>query len=187
MANYVLNRAIETFRDAFGYNPYAGNLGIDAYTASKQTAQGTDLYKYDEYGNRMFAPVTLAFDDEKFTLPFSSVSVAGSKKVVNTDLVNRRGSVNEQISINDYEFRINGVVISRTEHFPEMWIEKLNMLFETKSPIEIINPVTDYYMRENQNIIILTHNLPDMRGVSNAQAYSFKAKTDTNLELIIED
>lgn len=180
MAKYNINFAKQVYENTFGYIQVPKFLGLDPKIQQTSTSKGTDLYKKDEFGRDVFSPVTLAWGTNKVTLPYSTVSVTGSKKIVNTPLVNRRGSVNEQVSINDYEFQINGVVISE-QALPEDWLDLFAQIFETKEPMEIINPVTDFY--NTGNVIILSHNLPDMRGISNAQAFSFKARTEINLEL----
>lgn len=190
MANdYNINYAKQVYEATFGYFQIPKVLGVEPRVEKIRTNPGgTDYYKKDEYGNDIFAPVTLIVggeDGEEIILPYSTVSITGTKKIIETQLVNRKGSVNEQININSYELRINGVVVTRQERLPESWLKDLNFIFETKEPIEIINPITDFYLKENQNIVITNHNLPDMRGIDFAQAYSFKAKTDTNLELII--
>jgi hypothetical protein len=186
MAKYNINIAKQVYENTFGYYQVPKVLGFDQRIEKSTNRYGTQLDKPDEYGNNMFSPVTLKWGNNEITLPYSTVSISGSKKIVNTELVNRQGSVNEQISINDYQFQINGVVVTRQERLPEDWLALFKQVFETSEPVEIINPITDFYLRENQNIIILNHNLPDMRGIEYAQSYSFKAKTDTNLELIIE-
>jgi len=184
MANYQINFAKQVYENTFGYIQVPKILGLDPKVQRTSTRYGTDLYKKDENGRDVFSPVTLKWGGNEVTLPYSTVSVTGSKKIVNTDLINRKGSVNEQISLNDYIFQINGVVVSDQE-LPEDWLALFAQLFTTKEPIEIVNPVTDFYLADNQNIIITSHNLPSMQGVSNAQAFSFKAKTETNLELVI--
>lgn len=186
MADFNLNIAKQVYENTFGYFQIPKFLAWEPRTEATANRYGTDLEKNDEYGNSMFSPVTLKFGEREITLPYSTVSISASKKIVNTELVNRKGSVNEQVNINDYELRINGVVVSRRQRLPEDWLKDLNEIFETKEPVEIINPVTDFYVGEDQNIIIISHNLPDMRGIEYAQSYSFKAKTDTNLELIID-
>lgn len=186
MAKYAINIAKQVYENTFGYIQIPKTLDLEERSVRSETntKKGSDYFKKDEYGNDMFAPVTLKFGDREITLPYSTVSISGSKKIVNTELVNRQGSVNEQVNINDYDIRINGVVVSRQEKLPESWLDDFREIFETREPIEIVNPITDFYLKENQNIIILSHNLPDMRGIDYAQAYSFKARTDTNLELI---
>lgn len=188
MAKFNINFAKQVYENTFGYYQVPKLLDLDPKIEQSQTRYGTDLYKKDAYGRDVFSPVTLAWGKKensndyanKVTLPYSTVAVTASKKIVNTELVNRKGSVNEQININDYEFQINGVVISE-QALPEDWLDLFAQIFETKEPMEIVNPITDFY--NTGNVIIISHHLPEMRGISNAQAFSFKARTEVNLEL----
>lgn len=183
MANFAINIAKQVYEEVFGNFALPKALNLEQRVEKRQTDGGTDLYKKDEFGRDMFCPVTLKVDGKEYTLPYSTVTVSVSKKIVNTELPNRRGSVNEVINLNDLKFQVNGVVVSKTDKLPEDWIKKFAFLAKTKKPIEIINPITDMYMEDEQRVVILSHNLPNMRGISYAQAYSFKLKSDTNLEL----
>lgn len=186
MANYQIDLAKIVYQKVFGYYKIPKIISKPQPFELNSNQYGTELYKYDDYGIKMFTPVTLIFGNEEITLPYSTISITGRKNIVSTPLINGRGSVHEKISLNDYEFSVNGVVIERNELLPEFWLEKLNLIFETDEAMEIINPVTDFYLKEDQNVIVTGHSLPDMKGVEGAQAYSFKLKSDVNLELIIE-
>src|SRR6056297_1055180 len=180
MASYQIDFAKIVYQKIFGYYKIPKLITKEPPLFKRTNRFGTELYKYDDYGIEMFSPVTLLFGSEEITLPYSTVSISGKKNIVSTPLVNGRGSVHEKVSLNDYEFFINGVVIERTDVLPEFWLEKLNLVFETDEPIEIVNPIIDFYLKEDQNVIVKSHNLPDMKGIENAQAYSFSLVSDTN-------
>jgi len=147
------------------------------------TRYGTQIRKNDKYGVECFSPVALVIDGVEYFFPYAAVSITNTKRIVTTPLVNRRGSVNELVSLGDYEISISGMIIDRENDIPEDGLEQIKTVYESQSPISIINPITDFYLEQDDKIIITRMSIPDMVGYQNAQAFSLQCKTDSVLTL----
>jgi hypothetical protein len=184
--NFILNTASNVFRDVFGQVITPKLLNVPQRNKTTANRFGTNIYKSDQYGVECFCPVTLTYGDEELFLPYSTVSISGSKKIESTPLINRKGTIDEYISLNSWQIRIKGVIVSRTDELPEDDLAALNEIYTTQQEVNIINPVTDFYLTDDQSIIIKSLELPDMQGISYAQAFVMNCKSDDNLELIVE-
>lgn len=151
-------------------------------TASKL---GVALFERDSLGNEAFCPISLEYKGKTYKLPYSTISMSLKKKIIDTPLINRRGSVKELIQIEDYKFTINGIYLSDSE-LPEDELTELDELFNINEPVKIKNAFVEIFLKEDNSVVIESCDLPDMKGISNAQAYSFSIISDTILELEIK-
>lgn len=188
MADFIIDKKdIQSiFSQTFGYAAAGVLLDIPENNPNTQTRYGTDLYKKDKYGIDCFSPITLRYGSNELFLPYATVNITTSKNIVRTKLVNRKGSVKEHISLGDYMFTIRGILINREQDLPEDELAALKDIYDTRIPISIINPVTDFYLDADDKVIIKSLTLPPMTGVANAQAFVLDCETDSNLELILE-
>lgn len=148
---------------------------------------GAVLYKKDSKGREAFCPITLTRVQngkivKKYELPYSTVAIQLRKNIVKTALPGRRGSVKELIQIEDYQFTINGVILTDSE-LPESELMDINELFNINEPLKLENAFTDIFLQADNSVIIESIDLPDMKGISGAQAYSITISSDTILEL----
>lgn len=197
---FALNAASAAFQSVFGRQPLpfflkgqpnvgdSQDFSLNAAFKDSQDINftGTNYYKKDKYGVDVFMPIAFRYDGIELFLPYCTLTLEGGKRIETTNLVNRRGSVHEQISINNYAIGINGVALSRESDYPEQEVSELSELWETREPIEIINPLLDHFLPEDSNVIIKGFSMPPMVGISGAQAFSMQLESDDNLELVIE-
>lgn len=188
MARFVIDdkEAQSLFAQAFGYTAANLTLGIGQNNPATKTRYGTDLSKKDKYGVDCFAPVTLRYGSDEVFLPYATVNITTQKRIVKTNLLNRKGSVKEHISQGDYIITIRGVMLTRDEALPEDDISAIKDLYDTQLPISIINAITDFFLDRDDRIVIKSITLPPMIGTDKAQAFVLDCETDTNLELILE-
>lgn len=153
--------------------------------------KGTRLYKQDALGRWYFMPVSmrhldLAGQDNTIELPNAVISLEQGKKIVETDLVNRRGSVKELISIEDYEITIAAFIQSSDGSYPEEEITRIRELFQINESVELISALTDLLFDKDDKVVITNVSWPATPGIEDGQAVRFKCKTDTPFELIIK-
>ena len=120
----------DLFIDQWGYSPggHFSDLVInDKDLVNRKTPTGNygSYYDTDSEGREVFMPVTLG---DQF-LPYVWLNIKASKNIIETPLTERRGSVKELISIDDYRIGIKGFVIGHDGAFPEKDVENLRKLF----------------------------------------------------------
>jgi hypothetical protein len=187
---------VDLFQATWGYRPQAIQLTDpdgsknfrvtdggdfkfkDVNQKSKKGKYG-DYYKADLMGRMVFMPVTLG----GLFLPYSWISISGSKKIVETPMTERRGEVNEIISAEDYKISLKGFVIGQNGNFPEADIEDLKTLFEKQQSVELDCILSDIFLLSTEHggqdkVIIKTFDMPEMPGVEHVRAFAMELKTD---------
>lgn len=142
---------------------------------------GTQIYKSGQ-----FNPVTIVFDNgEEFFLPNTLVDIELANNIESTKIPGRDGTVNELIGSEDVIINVSGTYNNRDEVFPFEALQTIRKLWMNKSAIEIINPVTDYFLEDDQKVIIKAMNIPNLEGVNSVQRYSIQFKSDIISELYV--
>lgn len=173
---------------------YAGKEKYDALAASapqQELIKGTRLYKQDALGRWYFMPVSMRHPDisgkdHTLELPNAVISLEQTKKIIETDLVNRKGSVKELISIEDYDITIGAFIQSADGSYPEQEITRLRELFQINESVELISVLTDLLFDKDDKVVITSVSWPATPGIEDGQAVTLKCKTDMPFELIIK-
>ncbi len=157
----------------------------------QELIKGTRLYKQDALGRWYFMPVAMRHpdikgDDNTIELPNAVINLEQGKKIVETPLVNRKGSVKELISIEDYEITIAAFIQSSDGSYPHEEITRLRELFQINESIELISVLTDLLFDKDDKIVITNVSWPATPGIEDGQAVTFTCKTDLPFELIIK-
>lgn len=173
------------FEIAFNYRaiPYpAGSLTIGFNYADKYSSLGSALEGKTEFGTPYFLPVKLG----GIELPYPLISIQARKRIIETPLVGRRGTVKELINIEDYVISIKGIAIEKDSRFPEFSIQQLKDLYEKNTSLALQCALTDIFLQMDDSIVIRSLDLPDMKGVEHAQAYAMSLVSDSAFDLIIK-
>lgn len=194
--NYIADtfkiNPFEAFRNAFGYRalPFPLETSIQEILGpgakERLSNLGAALYTRDKNGQEAFCPVVISYQNRKFNLPFSTIAVSMRKIIEKTTLPARRGSVKELIAKDDYVFTIRGVLLS-DEELPQDELADLRELYEIDAPVNLENAFSEIFLLKENQVVIDDIDLPDMRGVSSAQAYTIRLSSDTILELEVQD
>lgn len=157
----------------------------------QELVKGTRLYKQDALGRWYFMPVSMRHPDisgadHTLELANAVISLEQSKKIIETDLVNRKGSVKELISLEDYEITIAAFIQSGDGTYPEQEITRLRELFQINETVELISVLTDLLFDKDDKVVITNIAWPSTPGIEDGQAVTIKCKTDTPFELIIK-
>jgi len=141
-----------------------------------------------------FDPMRFKWEDEPddawWQLPFDPVvSVTGKNTLirrnvlkVNNDNENRRGSVKELWSQDDYEVNIAGVLIGNNI-FPEDELRKLRQYLEARKVLMVYSELLCVFGIER--IAIEDYSLPFTKGIEN-QMYTIKGYSDNLFDLLVE-
>lgn len=82
-------------------------------------------------------------------LPYATVSISGGAGWIKTPLNQRKGTVKELYSIDDYEIRVKGFFIDKANRtFPESEITNLKKLFEAGTTFKINNALTNIFLED---------------------------------------
>lgn len=112
-------------------------------------------YMTKMYGRDVFLPVSLyAGEGMRMDIECATINVSGSKNVVKTQLSERRGTVKEVFTIDDYTFNISGVLIARDGRWADDQITMLRDLYETATAVELHNALSDIFLQESKRICI---------------------------------
>jgi hypothetical protein len=79
----------------------------------------------------------------------------------------RKGSVKECFSIDDYKFTIRGFLIGENRKFPEKEIQKLRRLAETTKAVELHGGYPELFLDESCRIAIESLEFPEVQGKQN--------------------
>jgi hypothetical protein len=182
------------FEQAFGYRsrafepqfkPQSPERTIDNPYYSGRSLNGSPYTAVDKVtGREYYMPVTLG----GMSLPFPVVSVTCRKHIIETPLVERRGTVKELISIEDWDIKIKGLIVSTSDVYPEEAVTQLRDLFERNEAIEMQNAITDIFLitpdRKGSDLVVIKDiSFPEVRGVMNVRAYELSLVSDAPFDL----
>ncbi len=150
---------------------------------ANEDAQDTDFNLVSALGTPLVMPVMI----EGYQLPNEPVvTITGSKKIIKTaltgvnreDEVQRRGTVKELISVNDYKIKITGRIIDedRPGRYPERIVTKIRNLFELRRALTINCKITD--MLGITHIAVDKLSFPGDSGMENSQRYEISGFSD---------
>jgi hypothetical protein len=183
MAIFDLN---SMFSSMFGYSP--GKIKIDPKDVTIKSGDGKygSYYAKDVMGRDVFMPVTLG----SLFMPYVWLNISGSKRLVETPMTERRGSVHELINMEDYKISIKGLLIGHNGQFPEKDVEDLKTLWERQEAVSIKCVLTDIFLLSTEHggqdkVIITNLSFAENPGVEHVRGFSFDLVTDQEFELEI--
>jgi len=177
----------EMFQKQFGYKPL--DIPIEEKNLIKKSEPGKygSYYAKDLMGRTVFMPVTLG----GLFLPYVWINVSSSKRIVETPLTERRGTVKEQIAIEDYKFGVKGFIIGHDGKFPEKDVEALKTLWERNESLPIKCVFTDIFLLTTEHggtdkVVMTDFNIYENQGIEHVRGFDFSLKSDQDFELILE-
>lgn len=183
MNQFTLN---DLFAKQFGYTPQTIEVPKESVRKKSTTGKYGSYYAKDLQGRDVFMPMTLG----GLFLPYVWFNISGTKRYVETDLTERRGSVTEYVSMNDYRMSVKGLLIGHDGSFPEKDVEDLKTLWERAEALEIKCILTDIFLLTNEHggqdkVLMQNFNLAENPGVEHVRGFTFDLKTDQQFELEI--
>ena len=158
-------------------------------------AASAPLYGYDvARGREYYLPVTFQYSElnndalQILDLPYPVLSVVAKKKIIETELTERRGSVSELINQGNVRFTIRGVMVGDTNEFPEALMAKLWKLYTQNTALQMQCAVTDIMLVQPDNggsdmVVITDVNFPEIKGVKNVRGYELQVMSDSPFSL----
>ena len=158
---------------------------------------GVSYYATNDNGNEIFLPVWLIKPDNSKVLMQNTVSsLTNRKTIVETPLVNRQGTVKEEISVSDWEINVKGIFVHpNPELYPEMQVQELIDLYKKGVSLGIQNVRTAmaFYGEDSESkngigyemVVIRDLRLPEIQGRKNCQAFEMNLVSDLAFDLYL--
>jgi hypothetical protein len=146
-------------------------------------------YGKDMLGRTVFMPVTFLYQDTQAQVigelirpeqgvyfPYAWVRIRSSKRIVETPLTERRGTIKELINIEDYYISIQGFAMRHDGSFSEEEIEALKTLYETNRPVHLRCIVSDIFLLSTENggqdkVVITDFDLRDNTRIEHVRGF----------------
>jgi Domain of unknown function (DUF6046) len=192
------------YQRTFGSRPYKidglspiNNAGqpysIPAKTQSEAYSKNGSLLETKYFGVEIWLPVKFRdLDVDKFStgvleLPYSVVRITGSSNWVKTPLSERRGSVKELYSIDDYKITIKGFFIDRDRVWPEDDLFSLKKIHEAGKSFSIDNALTNVFLNADDKVVMSSFELPEIEGGrKHVRPYVLQLESDSIFTLELE-
>jgi len=154
-------------------------------------AAGTAYYGKDQLGREVYLPITITYPDltnnnlpKDLVLNYAVIAVTSRKKIVETPMTERKGTVKELIQIEDYRITIKGFLINtKSNQLPEVDVTNLRMVYECNLPVKLKCALTDIFLGSDQ-VVITDFNFPDVKGVKNVRPFELQLVNDAPFNLI---
>lgn len=155
---------------------------------TEMTAGGTPIRKRDAFRRWYFMPVSVrcSLSDDDIELPCAAISISGEKRIVQTALTGRRGTVNELVNVDSYKVSITAALIGEDGNYPEQAVQQMREVWELNEAVMLISALTDLVVGREDKFVFDKIEFPTMGGTEHVQIVKFTAHTDAAVELIIE-
>lgn len=154
----------------------------------ENSINGPAFYAVNNNGNEMFMPIWLIRADGTRLLLQNTVSnLSNQVTIVETPLVNRQGTVKEEISINDWVISVKGVIVSADGDYPDEQVAELNEIYTLREALGIENARTALVLDQDEKVVIKSLKFTEIKGVRSAQAFEMEMVSDLPFELYMED
>ena len=185
--------------DAFEFDPVIGN--INDLNRKDFGDYGSEYYKEDGFGREYFLPVTMTFPDKdniarslligdvnllkKWDIPWPVISMNMHKTIIRTPMTERIGDVIQLAQQGAYEITIKGLLIAKTNEFPEDMMKQLKDLFVIGAAVQLRSAYTDIWLNDiGYNVVLADCTLPEVRGIKNVFGYELHFISDAIMDLI---
>lgn len=199
---------LEVFKKAFGYTapPFLFSLQNKAESAlfkrestipgsfefdqpvarREQGIKGSPFYALNSNGNEVFMPIWLIRKDgTKLLLQNTVASLSNQVTIVETPLVNRQGTVKEEISVNDWIINVKGIMVSSDGSYPDDQVAELNHLYNLREAVGIENARTSLVLSDTEKVVIKSLRFPEIQGMVATQAFEMELVSDLPFDLYI--
>lgn len=154
---------------------------------SQKSTKGQTFNKIGVYGQDIWFPIELRGSKLEagnvvpinLSIDICTVSVNLVSTIVNTPVVERKGTVNEIVNIDDYKFTIRGFLIGKNRTVPEQDILDLVALKESTQEKTLHGGYPELFLDESCRIVISELDFPEVQGQNHwIRPFSLTCKSD---------
>lgn len=167
----------------------ADDMTFDVWLKNEISEKGVSIRHKNSKGVEIFMPIWLSSNDSdalEYLLPNTVMSISSKANIVTTALVNRDGTFKEEISLDDWEISIRGVMVGEGNNYPEQAVQTLTNWYATRAAFNIQNARTAICLSGGEKIVITDLRFPEIRGFENTQPYELKLISDKEFSLYIQ-
>jgi hypothetical protein len=187
--SFLLNDIELLYRNTFGGKPYR----INGQKEEVSQLSGSALTA-DYLGKEIWLPVKFVnlnkaiFGATEVLLPYSVIKMSAKKTIVKTPLVERKGTVKELYSIDDFNISLKGFVIDEENRiWPEQELTILKKLFDLNEAIEFDNALSNIFLDKDTRVVIENLELPEVEGGrKHIRPFSLTLESDSVFTLELE-
>jgi hypothetical protein len=167
---------------------------------NKKSERGSygSYYGKDVWGREVFMPLTLGAPidrknpyqntETQLYLPYVWLKINVAKRLIETDITERRGSVIELVSFENVQIGVKGFAIGAFDSFPETEIEDLCRMFERAQSLECQSVLTDIFLLNKKNnrtdrVVMRNLEIMDNQGIEHVRGFQFDLISDQILTL----
>lgn len=156
---------------------------------------GQAFNKIGKYGQDIWFPIELrgskvvgtSLEPINIPVDICTVSVNLMSTIISTPVVERKGTVNEIVNIDDYKFTIRGFLIGENRTVPEQLILDLVSLKESTQEKTLNGGYPELFLDETCRIVISDLEFPEVQGKNHwIKPFTITCKSDfiTDLEFV---
>ena len=167
----------------------AGFFDFETWERYRLSDKGVSIRYTKDNGVEVFMPIWLSSNDSdalEYLLPNTVMSISSKANIVTTSLVNRDGTFKEEISLDDWEISIRGVMVGEGNNYPEQAVQTLTNWYTTRAAFNIQNARTAICLSGGEKVVITDLRFPEIRGFENTQPYELKLISDKEFSLYIQ-
>ncbi len=150
---------------------------------------GVPFYAKNSNNREVFMPTWLSENDRtamSYMIPNSVMSLSNKKEIVTTKMVNRDGTVKEEISLGEWMINIKGVIVSKNSSYPEAEVKMMVEWYRKRTALQIQNARTAICMTGDEKVVITDLKIPEIKGFENTQPYEISLISDIEFSLYEE-
>jgi hypothetical protein len=206
-ANQIID-LYQLYKKTFGNTPYhvpelaegekaVGELyHINSAPSLNVYAAKGGIIKEDLNGVEIILPVRFYIGPTLLMyMPYVVVKISNKKVIVKTPMNERKGTVKEQYSIDDYVIGVKGFLIGEDRQFPEDELEKLKVLYETGQAVTLDNALTNIFLtdpelgqEEQRRVVVEDLDISEVQGGRvHVRPFSMSLVSDSVFTLEYED
>ena len=160
-----------------------------AAVKNEMSSLSVPLYAKNSNNREVFMPTWLSETERTTTgymVPNCVMSLANKKEIVTTKMVNRDGTVKEEISLGEWQINIKGVIVSSNSSYPEAEVQMMVEWYKKRVSLNIQNARTAMCMTGDEKVVITDLKLPEIKGFENTQPYEISLISDIEFDLYEE-
>lgn len=186
----------EIFDKLYGYKPAvipalpaepgAGDpFQVPAAAAQKRTTlMGSPIYgSQDMLGREVFCPIVITSNGKDYEFPFAVMGLQNKAIIIETPMVERQGSVIEEISVEAWKISIKGFLIDPLNQFPDEQLNMLNEVWKKREPVRLKCALSDLFLDKDDHVVITSLTIPEKAKVIGVRDFSFEIIQDGILDL----
>jgi hypothetical protein len=161
---------------------------------SIRSESGKSLLKVKHLNKDIWMPTRFfELDKSKFTngelfLPYATVNIANKKSIVRTSIAERKGTVKELYSMDDYTIIMNGFLLDdKYQQFPEAEILAFKKLYELNEAVKLDNALINLFLDKDAKVMLEEFEFVEVKGGKQKyQPFTLRISSDSVFTLEVE-